>query len=149
MPWDLLIPEKNGDHMISISETLSGDSMEHYNRSYEKRTKRCKTIEASSFGFSDAGNDPAGSSTYCLNPCSKIYKEKISFGSSHPLEIPCVTVSFKETLFNCRKDNAKITSSSNSGVRKVLLEFDQGSFCKFQVSMLPYSLTVLPHFWKD
>lgn len=145
MPWDLLIPEKNGDHIIAISKTISCDSMEHYTTSYEKRTKRCK-IEASSFGSSsDVGNDSAGSSTYCLNPCSKIYKEKICFGSSHPLEIPCITVISKEALFNCRKDNAKITSSSNSGVRKVLLEFDQGSFCKFQVSTPPLS----PHSWKD
>ncbi|KAL8130893.1 CST complex subunit CTC1 [Apium graveolens] len=132
LPWDLLLPEKNGDHVIAISETLSCDSTERYTRSYEKRSKRCKTIEASSVGFSDAGNDSAGSSTSCLNPCSKIYNEKICFGSSHPLEISCITVFSKETLFNCRNDNAKITSSSNSGVRKVLLEFDQGSFCKFQ-----------------
>lgn len=124
------------DHTTAVSETLSCNSMEHYARSQEKKTKRCKTIEAFSSGSSDVGNDSVGSSSYCLEACRKIYKEKICSGSSYPLEIPCITVSCKETPFNCRKDNANITSSFNSGIRKILLEFNLDSFCKFQVSML-------------
>lgn len=136
LPWDLLIPDKAEDQITAISKPLSSDSVENYDKSYEKTTKRCKTIETSSFGPNYAQNESAGNSSYCVNTFRRIYKEKICSGSSYPLEIPCVTLYFKETLFNCRNDKTKITSTSYSGVRKVLLEFEQCDFCEFQVSSI-------------
>nr|XP_017243995.1 PREDICTED: CST complex subunit CTC1 isoform X2 [Daucus carota subsp. sativus] len=132
LPWDLLIPDKAEDQITAISKPLSSDLVENYDKSYEKTTKRCKTIETSSSGPNYAQNESAGNSSYCVNTFRRIYKEKICSGSSYPLEIPCVTLYFKETMFNCRNDKTKITSTSYSGVRKVLLEFEQRDFCEFQ-----------------
>lgn len=78
--------------------------------------------------------------------------EQICCNLTYPHEIPCFIsgrsvkghcVACSGTSLHCRKANLKVTSGGKQGARKVLLEFEPDSFCKYEVCHLFTHLTYL------
>ncbi|KAM7517103.1 hypothetical protein LguiA_006686 [Lonicera macranthoides] len=111
LPWDLIIAEKDvGTYLTRISADY-GEGVAH---------KRCKTDVAS----------------------SGLCGEQICCNLTYPQEIPCFIsgrsveghcVACSGTSLHCRQANLKITSGGKQGARKVLLEFESDSFCKYEL----------------
>lgn len=128
LPLDMFLSETDRDYTSSQDHQM--DSTEHYTGSWDERVKRCKTSKAAA-------------STQ--NSCRKTVGENIYLSSSYPCEVQCFVacrsvnchcLAIPETPSHCKKANAKFSSCSKPA-DKVLLEFEQDSFCKFQVWRVP------------
>lgn len=142
LPWDLLVVGKYRDAVTTmLSSGHWKDSLENFARAKKHFThKRCTSEQASIevYSLNDAGN---GLSSHCSGSCSShsnSYTENTICVTNNRLELPCLIadkgVNFHWMgMLQCAGEHAEIICGYNPPRRKVLLEFDPDSFCKYEV----------------
>ncbi|PSS31397.1 CST complex subunit like [Actinidia chinensis var. chinensis] len=145
LPWDLFLRGKDlHTSPTKVAPDFPNESKHHdASRNYREcvPSKRYKIDQASSRDLS-SGLSGCGHKLYSLrNSCftsTSSYQEQKCLNLSSPSEIPCFVTSHDQCLASsgilCRsKANAKVSFGCKTSAHKVLLEFKDENFCKYEL----------------